>query len=81
MLLSREERFEPKREPTIEDRVRLTWLGGSQYGLSARTWTGRWEKLPFTGTPEELLDVLDRMLFHLIAPLTADPEGDRPRAE
>ena len=75
--MCREELFEPRRQPTTDARVRLTWLGADQYGLSAPTWKGRWERLPFSGTADELLEILEGMLFHLIAPLTADPDpGD-----
>lgn len=70
LFLAREERFQPDETTSIEDVVRLTWLGGAHFGLSAPNWKGRWEQLPFSGTLEELLDVIEGPLRHLIAPLT-----------
>jgi len=36
------------------------------FGLSLPTWTGRWERTPFTGTIEELVAMLrDDLGFHL----------------
>jgi len=39
----------------------FTWLGRNVWGLSMPKHTGRWEKTPFTGTLEELLDLLTSM--------------------
>ncbi len=70
LFLAREETLQPNETTTIEDVVRLTWLGGPQFGLSAPNWKGRWERLPFSGTLEELLEVVEGPLGYLIAPLT-----------
>lgn len=37
---------------------RFTRLRGNQYGMSMADHTGRWEETPFTGTIEELLDLV-----------------------
>ncbi len=50
-----------------DDRVRLTHLGGSKYGLSVRRHTGRWEKIPFSGSLAELVDTLGGPMQHLVA--------------
>ena len=49
-----------------DDRVRLSRLGGSRWGLSARLHTGRWERTPFTGTIDELVDVMRTFMQHLV---------------
>ena len=50
-----------------DDRVRLTHLGGTKYGLSVRRHTGRWEKIPFSGSMAELVDLLGGPMQHLVA--------------
>lgn len=52
-------------EGTI-DHARLTWLGGPVWGLSLPRHNGRWEKTPFMGPLDELVQTLTQMLgFHL----------------
>ena len=38
--------------------ARLTHLGGGHWGLSLPRHTGRWEKTPFTGTMDDLVETL-----------------------
>ena len=46
--------------------AKLDWLGAELWGLSLPTHTGRWENTPFTGSLDELLQILTQMLpFHL----------------
>jgi hypothetical protein len=46
--------------------ARFTWLGGTAWALSLPRHTGRWEKTPFTGTLDELVQLLTQLLgFHL----------------
>lgn len=66
LILAREEQFQADQPPVLDDRVRLSWLGGNQFGLSARTWNGKWESTPFTGTMEEMLDTIESLMPHLI---------------
>lgn len=48
------------------DHARFTWLGGATWALSLPRHTGRWEKTPFMGTLDELMQLLTEMLgFHL----------------
>lgn len=70
LILGRHEPFGPDGEMEADDRVRLTELNASSYGLSVRRHTGRWEKTPFTGTLEELTDVIWAYMQHLVAPYT-----------
>ncbi len=57
LILGRHEPFGPNGEIEADDRLRLTALDRSSFGLSVRRHTGRWEKTPFTGTLDELADV------------------------
>jgi hypothetical protein len=49
-----------------DERVRLTHLGGTKYGLSVLRHTGRWQKTPFSGSLAELLDTLAGPMQHLV---------------
>jgi hypothetical protein len=51
-----------------DDRVRLTHVQGSVFGLSVVRHTGKWEKTPFAGTVDELLETILMTMQHLIAP-------------
>jgi len=51
-----------------DDRVRLTRLNASSWGLSVKRHTGRWERTPFAGTLGEMLDVIWALMQHLVAP-------------
>ena len=51
----------------IDARVRLTHLGGDDFGLSVLRHTGKWEKTPFMGSLEELFEVIRGPMQHLIA--------------
>ena len=42
--------------------ARATPLGGGHFGLSFRSHTGRWERLPFAGSPEQIAQDLVRTL-------------------
>jgi hypothetical protein len=51
-----------------DDRVRLTRLSASAYGLSVKRHTGRWERTPFSGSMEEMVDIMLGCMQHLVAP-------------
>lgn len=36
-------------KPHNDDRVCLTWLSNTTFGLSVKRHTGRWERTPFSG--------------------------------
>ncbi len=67
LILGREEPWGPNGELKKDDRVRLTRLNASTYGLSVRRHTGRWEKTPFSGTMEDLVEVIQSLMQHLVA--------------
>jgi hypothetical protein len=69
LIMGRTERFAPDLEPEDDDRVRLTMLSSSTYGLSVKRHTGRWEQTPFSGTMDEMVDVVLSLMQHLVAPI------------
>lgn len=68
LILGRHEPNGPDGEVEALDRLRLTALNASSYGLSVRRHTGRWEQTPFTGSLEELANVIWAYMQHLVAP-------------
>jgi len=68
LILGRQEPVGPNGQPENDDRVRLTQLTASTYGLSVKRHTGRWERTPFAGTLEEMVDVILGCMQHLVAP-------------
>lgn len=66
LILGRREAFGPDQQPENDDRVRLTHLGGESFGLSVMRHTGRWERTPFSGTIDELVDVMITTMQHLL---------------
>ena len=50
----------------FEDRVRFTQIGPSLFGLSVKRHTGRWEQTPFSGTIDDLVDVITTVMQHLV---------------
>ena len=68
LVLGRQEPIGPKGQFENDDRVRLTQLSASSYGLSVKRHTGRWERTPFAGTLEEMVDIVLGCMQHLVAP-------------
>ncbi len=68
LILGRPEPLGSKGEMENDDRVRLTGLSGSRYGLSVKRHTGRWERTPFCGEMEEMVDTILGCMQHLVAP-------------
>jgi len=58
----------PAGKPETDDRVKLTRLAASAWGLSVKRHTGRWERTPFSGTLRELVEVIGEFMQHLVAP-------------
>src|SRR3990172_10437793 len=67
LILGRAEVVGPDKKLENDDRVRLTRLSRSSYGLSVKRHTGRWERTPFVGTMEEMGDTILGVMQHLIA--------------
>ena len=55
-------------EMVTDDRVRLTRLAMSRWGLSVKRHTGRWQRTPFTGKLDEIVDAMQAFMQHLVAP-------------
>ncbi|HWU40188.1 MAG TPA: hypothetical protein VN203_21260 [Candidatus Acidoferrum sp.] len=68
LILGRQEAIGPHGQLENDDRVRLTKLAGTTYGLSIKRHTGRWERTPFAGTLQEMVDVILGCMQHLVAP-------------
>jgi len=68
LIIGRREPRGPAGELEDDDRVRLTKLNASTYGLSAKRHTGRWERTPFSGSMEEMVEVILTLMQHLVAP-------------
>jgi len=68
LILGRQEPVGPNGEMENDDRVRLTRLSASTYGLSVRRHTGRWERTPFSGSMDEMIDAILGCMQHLVAP-------------
>ena len=55
-------------KPHDDDRVRLTWLSDTTFGLSVKRHTGRWERTPFSGPLNEMVETIVSLMQHLVAP-------------
>ena len=67
LILGRREPVGPNSETEKDDRVRLTRLSASTYGLSVKRHTGRWERTPFSGNMKEMVDTILGCMQHLVA--------------
>ena len=68
LLLGRDELNSPEGKRETVDRVRLTRLTATRYGLSVRRHTGRWERTPFSGSMPAMVEVMRTYMQHLVAP-------------
>lgn len=57
----------PGGEPEDDPRVRLTHLGGDQFGVSVLRHTGKWERTQFAGTIDEDVAIIHETMQHLVA--------------
>ena len=68
LIIGRREPIGSSDQMENDDRVRLTRLSASTYGLSVKRHTGRWERTPFSGNMEEMVDTILGCMQHLVAP-------------
>lgn len=68
LIMGRREQYHPDKDPVNDDRVRLTRLSASTYGLSVRRHTGRWERTPFSGSMEDMVDAIRSFMQYVVAP-------------
>lgn len=66
IVLSRDWQADLSAEPEPDPRFRLTPLNGGRFGLSLYR-RNRWERLPFQGTLEELVEIMSTTLAHWAA--------------
>ena len=67
LIVGREESAGPNQDDQRDDRVRLTCLNARRYGLSVKRHTGRWERTPFSGTIDEMVQTVHDCMQHLVA--------------
>jgi hypothetical protein len=67
LIVGRAESVPGSSEAENADRVRLTRLSASTYGLSVRRHTGRWERTPFSGSMKHMVDMMLTFMQHLVA--------------
>jgi hypothetical protein len=67
LILGRPDTAAPQTKPEDADRVRLTRLSARTYGLSVKRHTGRWEKTPFRGSLDEIVNNIHNFMQHLVA--------------
>lgn len=70
LIMGRRESFGPTGALEDDDRLRLTRLNGSSYGLSVKRHTGRWERTPFAGTMDDMVATIRGCLQHFVVPWT-----------
>ena len=68
LIVGRREVIGARGEVEDVDRVRLTRLSSRSYGLSVKRHTGRWERTPFSGNIQEMVNVVLACMQHLVAP-------------
>ena len=66
LILARDEEADSG-EMVPDDRVRLTRVSSSRWGLSVKRHTGRWERTPFSGSIREVMDAVWTFRQHLVA--------------
>lgn len=67
LILAREEEADSG-EMVPDDRVRLSRMSSTKWGLSVKRHTGRWERTPFSGSIREVMDAVWTFMQHLVAP-------------
>ena len=67
LILGRPEEQGSQATDRGDDRVRFTRLNGRTYGLSVKRHTGRWERTPFSGSMQDMVDVVLACMQHLVA--------------
>ena len=67
LIAGRTEALRPDNRLEEDDRIRLTRINASTYGLSVKRHTGRWEKTPFSGSMKEMVEVIQLLMQHLVA--------------
>jgi hypothetical protein len=69
LILGRPDGDAPGGTSQSDDRLRLTRLSRDQWGLSVKRHTGRWERTPFSGDFDVVVETVHAFMQHLVAPL------------
>ncbi len=67
LIVGRAENIPDTSETENLDRVRLTRMSASTFGLSVRRHTGRWERTPFSGNMKEMVETILSVMQHLVS--------------
>ncbi len=67
LIVGRAETIPDTSETENLDRVRLTRMSASTFGLSVRRHTGRWERTPFSGNMKDMVETILSVMQHLVA--------------
>ena len=68
LILRRPDPQAPSQTPQDDDRVRLARSSQRTYGVSVKRHTGRWEKTPFVGNLEDMVNTIRSVMQHLAVP-------------
>ena len=69
LILGRPDADAPDGDEQSDDRIRLTRLSRDHWGLSVKRHTGRWERTPFSGDFDVVVDTVHALMQHLVAAL------------
>ena len=67
LILGREVLSEMQDGTERDDRLRLTRIKSRSWGLSVKRHNGRWERTPFSGDLEEMVNTVLSFMQHLCA--------------
>lgn len=67
LILGRELPLAGEGKPERDDRLRLSRIRGLAWGLSIKRHNGRWERTPFSGDLEEMVNAILSFMQHLCA--------------
>ncbi len=68
LILGRELALEEDGNTERDDRLRLSRLRSRSWGLSVKRHNARWERTPFSGDLEEIVNAILSFMQHLCAP-------------
>ena len=67
LILGRELALEEDGKTERDDRLRLSRIRSRAWGLSVKRHNGRWERTPFSGDLEEMVNAILSFMQHLCA--------------
>ena len=67
LIVGRALALEEEQKKERDDRLRLTRIRSRSWGLSVKRHNGRWERTPFSGDLEEMVNAILSFMQHLCA--------------